>query len=230
MASYSNSNGASSSSSAARTPFGQSKLRDNYPNFSSLGNDDSSLVDDCVATLRQAWHSFLQFLSTRGKQAAWEAVLQSTHQLQRNLSAQRIFSFPHALVLVWVLVLLWGEHWVFHTTVERCDWDNWEKWVSPHLPVRACLVVSFLWLTDHPSTANRGYATSSHIRRRPAADRPPLLPWPAVASKLFDHNDYRQLHAPILQPAAEAATPGHHLLPRRPVRWRKRVEDIQGRL
>lgn len=143
MASYSNSNGASSSasSSAARHPFGHSKLRDDYPRFSSFGNDDSSLVDDCVATVRQTWHSFLQYLSTRGKRAAWEALLQSTHQFRRNLSAHRIFSFPHALVLVWVLVLLWGEHWVFHTTVERCDWSNWEKWVSTRTP-RACLVDS----------------------------------------------------------------------------------------
>lgn len=127
MASYSSSsNGASSSSSFGHS----SKLRDNYPHFSSLGNnDDSSLVDDCIATARQSWQALLQYLSTRGRKAAWEALVRSTHQFHRNLSASRLFSFPHALVLAWVLVLLWGEHWVFHTTVERCDWDSWEKWV-----------------------------------------------------------------------------------------------------
>lgn len=134
MASYSNNNGASSSS------FGHSsKLRDSYPHFSSFGNDDSSLVDDCIATVRQSWHAFLQYLSTRGKKVAWEALVRSTYQFQRNLSASRIFSFPHALVVVWVLVLLWGEHWVFHTTVERCDWDSWEKWVRAR-EYNPCLV------------------------------------------------------------------------------------------
>lgn len=127
MAGYSNNNGASSS-----------KLRDagNYPHLTSLGGDDSSLVDDCIASLRQAGRSLLEFLRTSGKEAAWDALRLATHQLRRNLRPRRLFSFPHALVLVWVLVLLWGEHWVFHTTVERCGWDNWEKWVRPSVSGR----------------------------------------------------------------------------------------------
>lgn len=130
MASYNynyNYNGATSSSSSASAPFVSSKLRQQ-----SFG-DDSSLVDDCLATVQRLWNSLLSFCRTRGRKAAWASLLQSAHQLRRNLAWRRLFSFPHVLVAVWVLVMLWGERWVFHTTVERCAWENWEKWVRGHL-------------------------------------------------------------------------------------------------
>lgn len=126
MASYSYNNGASSSSA----PFAASRLRQE-----SFG-DDSSLVDDCLATAQRLWRSLLSFCSTRGKRAAWASLLQSAHQLRRNLALSRLLSFPHVLVAVWVLVMLWGERWVFHTRVERCAWESWEKWVrkQPCIP------------------------------------------------------------------------------------------------
>lgn len=122
MSSYSYNNGASSSSA----PFVSSKLRQH--SFA----DDSSLADDCLATAQRLWHSLLKFLGTQGKQAAWASLLRVAHQLRRNLVLSRLLSFPHVLVAVWVLMMLWGERWVFHTTVERCAWQNWEKWVSKH--------------------------------------------------------------------------------------------------
>lgn len=126
MSSYSSSsNGAPSSSASA--PFLPSKLnRQNYAHF----GDDSSLLDDCLATARRSWHSLLHFWSMRGKQASWALLLEAAHQLRRNMATRRLLSVPHVLVLAWVLVMLWGERWVFHSTVERCRWGTWEKWVS----------------------------------------------------------------------------------------------------
>lgn len=123
MASYSYQNGAPSSSSA---PFVSSKLRRQQ---SFTFGDDSSLVDDCFATAQRLWRMLLGFCRTRGKQAAWASLLQAAHQLRRNLVLSRLFSVPHLLVAVWLIFMLWGERWVFHTTVERCAWENWEKWV-----------------------------------------------------------------------------------------------------
>lgn len=126
MSSYSSSSNGTPSSSA-KTPFLPSKLnRQSYPHFT----DDSSLVDDCLASTRRSWHSLLRFWKTRGKQSSWALFLEVAHQLRRNMALRRLLSAPHVLVLVWVLVMLWGERWVFHTTVERCRWENWEKWVS----------------------------------------------------------------------------------------------------
>lgn len=43
---------------------------------------------------------------------------------------RQLLSLPHLFVLAWVLALLWGERWVFQSSVESCGWDSWERWVS----------------------------------------------------------------------------------------------------
>ncbi|KAF3357497.1 Oxoglutarate dehydrogenase [Verticillium dahliae VDG1] len=52
-----------------------------------------------------------------------------------NLTARRLLSFPHLLVGFFVLLMLWGEYWVFDSRVASCKWDKWEKWpagATPH--------------------------------------------------------------------------------------------------
>lgn len=52
-----------------------------------------------------------------------------------NLTRRRLLSFPHMLVLVWMVVLLYGEVWVFDSKVADCEWSSWEKWpkgTKPH--------------------------------------------------------------------------------------------------
>ena len=34
-----------------------------------------------------------------------------------------------ALVIIWVLVLWWGESLVFWRSIAKCRWENWEQWV-----------------------------------------------------------------------------------------------------
>lgn len=57
-------------------------------------------------------------------------TMQIARQIQLNLAARRLLSFPHLLVALWMVLLLWGERWIFATKVRSCDWDHWEKWVS----------------------------------------------------------------------------------------------------
>ncbi|KAI9047629.1 hypothetical protein LZ554_008342 [Drepanopeziza brunnea f. sp. 'monogermtubi'] len=64
-----------------------------------------STVRSCASWARQQWHP-------------------------RNL-----LRLPHLFVLVWVLALLWGERWVFQSSVESCNWKSWERWpkeATPH--------------------------------------------------------------------------------------------------
>lgn len=51
------------------------------------------------------------------------------------MTRRRLLSFPHLLVALWMLVMLWGERWVFASRVSSCDWDHWEDWpagATPH--------------------------------------------------------------------------------------------------
>ncbi|PSR88474.1 putative frost protein [Coniella lustricola] len=129
MASYGN--GTSSHGAAPSTrPFLPSKRR--HDQFAS---DDSSLLDDCITGVRKWWRSLLRFWDTKGKKGMGALLWLSAQQVRKNLALYRLVSFPHVLVAVWMLVLLWGERWVFHTAVESCSWDNWENWgpgVTPH--------------------------------------------------------------------------------------------------
>jgi hypothetical protein len=41
-----------------------------------------------------------------------------------------VLNLPNLCILVWVLVLLWGERWVFSGSIAACEWAGWENWVS----------------------------------------------------------------------------------------------------
>lgn len=131
MAGYTgNGNGGPSSSSSGYAPHAPSNLRQNYAQF-----EDQDPVGDFMRFLRRQAQSLHSFWKARGKRATLAFLLEVAHQLRRNLTLRRLSSFPHLLVLVWAVVLLWGERWIFHTKVESCHWSNWEKWVmaSPSL-------------------------------------------------------------------------------------------------
>lgn len=126
MASYGNDTSNYGGGASSAQSFLPSKRR--HDQFAS--SDDSSLVDDCFAGVQNWWRSLLHFWASRGKKGLGVLLWQGVKQVHRNLALHRLVSFPHVLVAVWMLVLLWGERWVFHTSVESCNWDNWEKWVS----------------------------------------------------------------------------------------------------
>jgi hypothetical protein len=43
---------------------------------------------------------------------------------------RRVFSVANALILLWIFTLWWGERTVFRESLDKCDWNKWEKWVS----------------------------------------------------------------------------------------------------
>lgn len=67
-------------------------------------------------------------------------AMKAARQIRRNLTARRLLSFPHFLFIFWMLILLWGERWVFDSKIQKCDWENWEEWV--------CIILVCLRLED----------------------------------------------------------------------------------
>ncbi|KAF4917502.1 hypotheticall protein [Colletotrichum viniferum] len=94
--------------------------------------DRARPVLNAAARLSQRlWH----FWQTRGRRMAINMLYQAGWQLRQNLTARRLLSFPHLLVCLWMLILLWGERWVFSSRVADCRWSNWESWpagANPH--------------------------------------------------------------------------------------------------
>ncbi|TAQ90093.1 hypothetical protein B7494_g1535 [Chlorociboria aeruginascens] len=71
-----------------------------------------------------------------------DPVLSYTHRVSRSLRQTRwtwnprqLLSLPHLFVAIWVAILLWGERWVFESSIKACDWKTWERWpkeATPH--------------------------------------------------------------------------------------------------
>jgi hypothetical protein len=92
-------------------------------------DNSTSLFDDLRALVAQVVRALVRFWRERGRRMAYATTLSLAHRLRQNLTYHRLVSFPHFLVAAWVVVLLWGERWAFHSKVETCHWSNWEKWV-----------------------------------------------------------------------------------------------------
>lgn len=90
---------------------------------------DSSPLDDCLAGAKGAARKLWRFWKGNGRRMVSGFAVNMLRQIRHNLAFRRVVSAPHVLVIVWVLLLLWGEKWVFHSRVEDCHWSSWEKWV-----------------------------------------------------------------------------------------------------
>ena len=74
---------------------------------------------------------------------------------------KRLFSLANALVVIWWVVVYWGERGAFNGAVGSCNWNAWEDWVC-HI-VAACVVRTNLGL------GRRSQPSPTRLRRRPAA-------------------------------------------------------------
>lgn len=64
----------------------------------------------------------------------WKQLLQLGIQFLRRLKLwkpQKLWGTPLVLILIWLIVLWWGEEAVFRRKVEDCAWNRWETWVCP---------------------------------------------------------------------------------------------------
>lgn len=52
---------------------------------------------------------------------------------RQDWSFNRWFTLANVLVVLWWVVLYWGERGVFNGNVDSCSWDKWENWVRHNL-------------------------------------------------------------------------------------------------
>ncbi|KAK3489496.1 calcineurin-like phosphoesterase-domain-containing protein [Neurospora hispaniola] len=112
-------------------------------------SDSTSFLDDLRAFLAHSSRSAWRFWRERGRFIAWAALINAGRRLRMNLTYNRLFSFPHLLVAAWIVVLLWGERWVFHSAVEECEWEKWERWPAGANPHRLVLVADPQLIDPH---------------------------------------------------------------------------------
>lgn len=66
----------------------------------------------------------------RGAIAQFPTTLRNARRAARRPTLRSFVNIPNAFIAVWVLLLLWGERWAFHSAIKQCRWENWERWVS----------------------------------------------------------------------------------------------------
>ncbi|KAH9894598.1 hypothetical protein F4778DRAFT_747587 [Xylariomycetidae sp. FL2044] len=130
MSSYSNGYG-----------YGYSSSTSTSYDYGSRNNPDfQSICDDIYTGVARTLHNLGAYINGRGKHKAWNMLVRGGQQARRNLVRRRLLSFPHLLVALWVLVMLWGERWIFASKVRSCDWDHWEDWPAGSTPHRLIFV------------------------------------------------------------------------------------------
>jgi hypothetical protein len=140
-------------------------------------------------------------------------------------SFRRLFTLVNALVLLWWVVLYWGERGIFNAAINSCSWDRWEDWVRYDFGKPA-------WQRLVPNTSIGSWRESpqAHLRRRPATHRPAHVSWPPVASQPARVQVHRSLLAPHILSLTDFALPRYHILPGGSVRRRSRMGYPHNRL
>ncbi|KAK7431231.1 hypothetical protein QQZ08_002271 [Neonectria magnoliae] len=98
---------------------------------------------------RQTTQTLGAWVTGPGRHLATSLGAWSARRVRANLSARRILSVPHFLVLIWIVVLMWGERWIFDSKVADCDWENWEKWPKGTKPHRLIFLADPQLIDQH---------------------------------------------------------------------------------
>jgi ethanolamine phosphate phosphodiesterase len=96
--------------------------------------DPPSLTDRFFAALPDGLAALLQGILVRVRHAIANSdmlrIPRNWQEAQYRFSPRALLNLPNAFVLIWIFVLLWGERWVFDWSINGCQWEKWERWVS----------------------------------------------------------------------------------------------------
>ncbi|KAI9172237.1 Metallophosphoesterase domain protein [Paramyrothecium foliicola] len=90
-----------------------------------------------------------RWLRGPGRRIGAVFALRFWDRIKMNLAPRRLFSFPHLLVACWIIILLWGERWLFNSKVASCDWENWEAWPKGTVPHHLVLLADPQLIDPH---------------------------------------------------------------------------------
>ncbi|KAI1855553.1 hypothetical protein JX266_000418 [Neoarthrinium moseri] len=110
---------------------------------------NTSLAESLLSALQNLLRQGRRYWNGRGRIVAGNLAMQGAHHVSRNLVPRRLLSFPHLLVALWMLVMLYGERWTFTSKVQSCDWDHWEKWPAGATPHRLIFVADPQLIDPH---------------------------------------------------------------------------------
>lgn len=102
--------------------------RDHFAEPPSILRILAGLPTELFAIMQRLWdrnsNSYTS-VSTNSSQLSksWRGLRES------NWNPRRLLCLPHFFVGLWLVLLLWGERWVFQDSIKACRWDNWERWV-----------------------------------------------------------------------------------------------------
>ncbi|KAH8725317.1 hypothetical protein GQ44DRAFT_616424 [Phaeosphaeriaceae sp. PMI808] len=86
-------------------------------------------------------------------QQAWRVMraiyLYRIRHIVKRWEWRRVCSVANALVVVWWVVLYWGERGVFDEGVKGCAWEGWEKWEDGANPHRLVFVADPQLIDPH---------------------------------------------------------------------------------
>jgi hypothetical protein len=72
------------------------------------------------------------------------------------------FSITNLIRLFWLLLVLWGERWVWDSAISACAWDKWERWPAGATPHRVALVAD-PQIVDIHTYPRRGFSLAATI-------------------------------------------------------------------
>lgn len=72
------------------------------------------------------WHPPSSRLLT---QVGWKPIWRRSLGRLGSWRPRDLLVIPLALIIIWSMVLWWGEEVVFRRSLESCAWSNWESWV-----------------------------------------------------------------------------------------------------
>ncbi|KAH7319251.1 cell division control protein 1 [Rhexocercosporidium sp. MPI-PUGE-AT-0058] len=109
-----------------------------------------SLPPSLAAQMQRLW----SYASGSGERQTYATVSTASSHSRIPRHWQRwhprqLLSLPHLFVLAWVLALLWGERWVFQSSVESCGWGSWERWPKEATPHHLILIADPQLIDPH---------------------------------------------------------------------------------
>jgi hypothetical protein len=117
--------------------------------------------------------------ATPGLTRLWRRLVQQSEYNQKGrprsslaIVRRRLLTLPTAVFLTWFFVLLWGERSVFSSSIDACQWHQWEKWPANAQPHRIALIADPQLVDPHtypgrpwPLSSLTIAATDKYIKR-----------------------------------------------------------------
>ena len=78
-------------------------------------------------------HKVVHTIRSQQRSSVWDEDQKYTKPISQaqNIWRRKLPSKTHiGLIIIWVVVLWWGERGAFSASVSNCSWSTWEQWVS----------------------------------------------------------------------------------------------------